>query len=97
MQYRRRVLQGFQSLVSYSWSHSLDNDSSDAFLLWAGAGASPGRDHGSSDFDLRHSADRRADLRTSGRPAGIGALAGRMGHRFAAARAQRLSDLGAAQ
>jgi hypothetical protein len=54
-QYRRKVLQGLQSLVSYSWSHSLDNDSSDAFLMWAGPGAGAARDHASSDFDLRHS------------------------------------------
>ena len=52
-QYRRKVLQGLQSLVSYSWSHSLDNDSSDAFLMWAGSGATT--DRASSDFDLRHS------------------------------------------
>ncbi|HEX7599293.1 MAG TPA: hypothetical protein VF518_13845, partial [Polyangia bacterium] len=55
VQYRRRVLQGLQTLVSYSWSHSLDNDSSDAFLMWAGPGAPAARDHASSDFDLRHS------------------------------------------
>jgi len=55
MQYRRRVAQGLQALVSYSWSHSLDNDSSDAFLVWAGAGSPPSRDRGSSDFDLRQS------------------------------------------
>ena len=54
-QYRRRVADGLEALVSYSWSHSLDNDSSDAFLLWAGAGSSPARDRASSDFDLRHS------------------------------------------
>ena len=47
------MLQGLQSLVSYSWSHSLDNDSSDAFLMWAGSGATT--DRASSDFDLRHS------------------------------------------
>ena len=55
LQYRRRVLQGLQALVSYSWSHSLDDASSDSFLVWAGAGAGVARDHASSDFDLRHS------------------------------------------
>jgi hypothetical protein len=54
-QYRRRVAQGVQAVASYSWSHSLDNDSSDAFLVWAAAGATAARDHASSDFDLRHS------------------------------------------
>ncbi|MEO8595113.1 MAG: carboxypeptidase regulatory-like domain-containing protein [Candidatus Solibacter sp.] len=55
VQYRRRVMHGLQALASYSWAHSLDNDSSDASLMWAGAGASLSRDWGASDFDLRHS------------------------------------------
>ena len=55
VQYRRRVVQGFQALASYAWSHSIDDDSSDSFLMWAGAGASAAGDRGSSDFDLRHS------------------------------------------
>jgi hypothetical protein len=54
-QYRRRVVRGFQALASYAWSHSIDDDSSDSFLMWAGAGASATGDRGSSDFDLRHS------------------------------------------
>jgi hypothetical protein len=54
-QYRRRVAQGLESLVSYSWSHSLDNDSSDSFLVWAGRNSGASRDWGSSDFDVRHS------------------------------------------
>jgi len=52
MQYRRRVARGLQSVVAYAWSHSIDNDSSDAFLLWTPPGSV---DKGSSDFDLRHS------------------------------------------
>jgi hypothetical protein len=52
-QYRRRFAGGWNSLVSYTWSHAIDNDSSDAFLLWAGTGT-PG-DRGASDFDLRQS------------------------------------------
>jgi hypothetical protein len=70
VQYRRRVLQGFQSLVSYSWSHSLDNDSSDAFLMWAGPGSNPARDHSSSDFDLRHSLTAALTYELPVRPAG---------------------------
>jgi Carboxypeptidase regulatory-like domain len=70
VQYRRRVLQGLQSLVSYSWSHSLDNDSSDAFLMWAGPGAVPARDHSSSDFDLRHSLTAALTYELPVRPAG---------------------------
>jgi len=55
VQYRRRVVRGFQALASYAWSHSIDDDSSDSFLVWTGAGASAAGDRGSSDFDLRHS------------------------------------------
>jgi hypothetical protein len=54
-QYRRRLMQGFEALVSYSWAHSIDDDSSDAFLVWAGGGANAAHDRASSDFDLRHS------------------------------------------
>ena len=53
-QYRRSFARGWQASAAYTRSHSIDNDSSDASLLWAGAGASPNFDFGSSDFDLRH-------------------------------------------
>ena len=73
MQYRRRVLQGFQSLVSYSWSHSLDNDSSDAFADVGGRRRrARARDHASSDFDLRHSLTAAVTYEFPVRPAGIG-------------------------
>ncbi len=51
LHYRRRVTQGLHALAAYTWSHSLDNHSSDAFLAWVGKGS---LDHASSDFDLRH-------------------------------------------
>jgi hypothetical protein len=54
-QYRRRMAGGLQALVSYSWSHSIDNSSTDSGLYWAGTGSSPNDDRGSSDFDVRHS------------------------------------------
>lgn len=44
-QFQRRLSRGLQALVSYTWSHSLDDASSDISI---------GLDHGSSDFDLRH-------------------------------------------
>jgi len=53
-QYRRRLARGLQALVSYSWSHSIDNSSSDAGLYWAGSGLQLAQDRGSSDFDVRH-------------------------------------------
>jgi len=51
-QYRRQLARGLQSQVAYAWSHSIDNDSSDAYLLWSAPGYS---DRGSSDFDERQS------------------------------------------
>ena len=54
-QYRRRLASGLQALVSYAWSHSIDNSSTDAGLYWAGSGLQLGQDRGSSDFDIRHS------------------------------------------
>ena len=54
-QYRRRMARGVQALVSYSWSHSMDNSSTDSGLYWAGSGLGPGSDRASSDFDVRHS------------------------------------------
>jgi hypothetical protein len=51
-QYRRQLARGLQSQVSYAWSHSIDNDSSDAYLLWTAPGFN---DRGSSDFDQRQS------------------------------------------
>ena len=53
IQYRRQLSTGLQASAAYTWSHSIDNDSSDASLLWAGPGASPNFDFGNSDFDLR--------------------------------------------
>lgn len=49
-QYRRTFVKGLQMQAGYTWAHSIDNDSSDAFLVWAA-----GSDRGNSDFDLRHS------------------------------------------
>jgi len=47
LQYKRRLSKGLQALASYTWSHSLDTASSDAFNL------DPGR--GPSNFDIRNS------------------------------------------
>lgn len=54
-QYRRRMARGLQALVSYAWSHSIDNSSTDGGLYWAGAGVTASGDRASSDFDVRHS------------------------------------------
>jgi hypothetical protein len=54
VQYRRSLAHGFQARLSYTWSHSIDNSSSDSALHWVGAGSSPSTDVGASDFDVRH-------------------------------------------
>ena len=54
LQWRRRMARNLQWLASYSWSHSLDNASTDSVLHWAGAGYAARNDYGSSDFDARH-------------------------------------------
>jgi hypothetical protein len=76
VQYRRRVVEGFQALASYAWSHSIDDDSSDSFLVWAGAGTSVAGDRGSSDFDLRHSFTAALTYEFPARAAGTGRLLG---------------------
>ncbi|HZT33893.1 MAG TPA: TonB-dependent receptor [Bryobacteraceae bacterium] len=54
MQYRRRLARRLQGLVAYTWSHSLDNSSTDTAFYWAGPAVSLGQDRASSDFDARH-------------------------------------------
>jgi hypothetical protein len=53
-QYRRRLAAGLDAMASYTWSHSIDNSSSDALLHWVAADIAPRDDRGSSDFDVRH-------------------------------------------
>lgn len=76
VQYRRRVLQGFQALVSYAWTHSIDDASSDALLEWAGKGSSAQRDRASSDFDLRHALTSAMSYEFAVRSAGPGRFLG---------------------
>ena len=52
-QYRHRFSYGLQTLLSYTWGHSIDDVSSDAFFLSVPPGASPYSNRGSSDFDIR--------------------------------------------
>lgn len=54
LQYRTRLTERFQSILSYSWSHSIDDSSSDSALHLAAGGLSASSDRGSSDFDVRH-------------------------------------------
>ena len=53
-QYRHRLTHGLQALVSYTWSHSIDDASSDANFLNTPPGASAVSDRGPSDYDIRN-------------------------------------------
>ena len=54
---QRRLAQGLQALTSYTYSHSIDIASTDAFnyLNTPTSIANPNIDRASSDFDIRHS------------------------------------------
>lgn len=56
IEFRRRLSHGFQSLASYTWSHSIDNGSAGSASLNSNLGV-PGnasRSRGASDFDIRN-------------------------------------------
>jgi len=56
--FQRRFSRGLQALGSYTFSHSIDNASTDAFANYLNTPSGPGYsniDHGDSDFDIRHS------------------------------------------
>ena len=55
LQYRRPVSKGLQGLLSYTWSHSLDNSSNDVVAGLADTVISAAKDYGSSGFDVRQS------------------------------------------
>jgi hypothetical protein len=52
LQYRRKLGAGLQGLISYSWSHSIDNGSWDSGIYLPQTSARG--DRGSSAFDVRH-------------------------------------------
>ena len=58
LKFQRRLSRGLQSLASYTFSHSIDNTSTDAvanYLNTPGGGSYQSVDRGDSDFDIRHS------------------------------------------
>ena len=58
IKFQRRLSHGVQALASYTFSHSIDIASTDAwisFLETPSFIANPGIDRGNSDFDIRHS------------------------------------------
>src|SRR5262249_40171065 len=55
----KRFSSGFSLLASYTWSHSIDNESAANLGSSNNSGprffrANPGWEHGNSDFDIRH-------------------------------------------
>ena len=57
LKFQRRLSRGLQALASYTFSHSIDSASTDAFanyLNTPGSVAKPNIDRGDSDFDIRH-------------------------------------------
>jgi hypothetical protein len=60
LQFERRLSRGLQALISYSWSHSLDLNSTDVITGWYATTTIPTslynirQDYGDSDFDVRH-------------------------------------------
>jgi hypothetical protein len=57
LKFERRLSQGLQALASYTWSHSIDVASTDAFATYLNTPSSvanPNIDRGNSDFDIRH-------------------------------------------
>jgi len=55
VQYRRPFSSGFQALLNYTWSHSLDNASNDVLAAVSNIVISAANDYASSDHDVRHS------------------------------------------
>jgi hypothetical protein len=58
IKFQRRMSRGLQALASYTFSHSIDNASTDAFANYIntpGGGDYQSVDRGNSDFDIRHS------------------------------------------
>jgi hypothetical protein len=54
LQFQRRLTRGLQALVSYTWSHSLDNVSLDTSAEAPSFNIDVKNERGSSDFDVRH-------------------------------------------
>jgi Carboxypeptidase regulatory-like domain/TonB dependent receptor len=57
LKFERRLSRGLQALASYTWSHSIDISSTDAFsnyLSTPSSVANPNIDRGNSDFDVRN-------------------------------------------
>jgi hypothetical protein len=55
-QFRHRLAHGLQTLLSYTWAHSIDDDSSDVYFVNVPPGDSPSsEERGPSNYDIRQS------------------------------------------
>jgi len=53
-QFRHHLAHGLQTLISYTWAHSIDDVSSDVYFVNVPPGVEPpGQDRGPSDYDIR--------------------------------------------
>jgi hypothetical protein len=81
VKFERRLSQGLQTLASYTWSHSIDIASTDAFAHYLSTPPSVGNpniDRANSDFDIRHSftAGVTYNLPTPGSHSAVSAVLG---------------------
>ncbi|HEY6246337.1 MAG TPA: carboxypeptidase regulatory-like domain-containing protein [Pyrinomonadaceae bacterium] len=57
LQFQRRLSRRIQALASYTWSHSIDNVSSDSTFEVSTFKLNPQQERGDSDFDVRHASN----------------------------------------
>jgi hypothetical protein len=55
IQYRKPLASRVETILNYTWSHSLDSASNDVIAALSGQTISSANDYASSDFDVRHS------------------------------------------
>jgi hypothetical protein len=71
-QYRHRLTHGLQTLLSYTWAHSIDDASFDGYYLNVPLGRSPStQERGSSDYDIRHTFSGAVSYNIPARGGGI--------------------------
>lgn len=71
-QYRHRLSHGLQTLVSYTWAHSIDDVSSDGNFQNVPLNGSPASaERGPSDYDIRHTFSGAVSYDIPGPPQGV--------------------------
>jgi hypothetical protein len=71
-QYRHRLSHGLQTLVSYTWAHSIDDVSTDGNFQNAPLSKSPAsNERGPSDYDIRHTFSGAVSYDIPGPPIGV--------------------------